>query len=255
MSCFVRQTGPTDLRHFDPEFTHLPVSSSLCNDTLTVTSSIKEAAGAFPGFSYGPPAELSFMWTLISVLGTHRKEEKQDKNCGLSLTLTEGPHQSSLCFLRWRIRLTNRIWSVWMTSCMMWTPPWLHRSYSSASSSQNNKCVPSVYALWDQQTSLSVRSHSDRWRREVPEVQKAVWAMAAAAFIKNYNIIILLTWTFDQCFSRLEWCLLYMSTYVETVFWSSWCDMFFFLCECKIALEDTMVGKVTHSTLKLLWGV
>uniref|UniRef100_A0A665W5P4 Serine/threonine-protein kinase Sgk1-like n=1 Tax=Echeneis naucrates TaxID=173247 RepID=A0A665W5P4_ECHNA len=54
-------TGPTDLRHFDPEFTHLPVSSSLCTDTLTVTSSVKEAAGAFPGFSYGPPADHSFM--------------------------------------------------------------------------------------------------------------------------------------------------------------------------------------------------
>ncbi|XP_059205414.1 STKc_SGK domain-containing protein isoform X1 [Centropristis striata] len=54
-------TGPTDLRHFDPEFTHLPVSSSLCNDTMTVTSSVKEAAGAFPGFSYGPPADHSFM--------------------------------------------------------------------------------------------------------------------------------------------------------------------------------------------------
>lgn len=59
--CCVSQTGPTDLRHFDPEFTHLPVSSSLCTDTLTVTSSVKEAAGAFPGFSYGPPAEHSFM--------------------------------------------------------------------------------------------------------------------------------------------------------------------------------------------------
>lgn len=59
--CVVSQTGPTDLRHFDPEFTHLPVTSSLCTDTLTVTSSIKEAAGAFPGFSYGPPAEHSFM--------------------------------------------------------------------------------------------------------------------------------------------------------------------------------------------------
>ncbi|XP_078123801.1 serine/threonine-protein kinase Sgk1 isoform X2 [Sander vitreus] len=54
-------SGPTDLRHFDPEFTHLPVSSSLCNDTLAATSSIKEAAGAFPGFSYGPPADHSFM--------------------------------------------------------------------------------------------------------------------------------------------------------------------------------------------------
>lgn len=50
-------SGPTDLRHFDPEFTHLPVTSSLCNtDSLLVTASVKEAAGAFPGFSYGPPA-------------------------------------------------------------------------------------------------------------------------------------------------------------------------------------------------------
>ncbi|TNM93058.1 hypothetical protein fugu_018460 [Takifugu bimaculatus] len=54
-------SGPTDLRHFDPEFTHLPVSSSLCTETLTVTSSVTEAAGAFPGFSYGPPAEHFFM--------------------------------------------------------------------------------------------------------------------------------------------------------------------------------------------------
>lgn len=57
----VSQSGPTDLRHFDPEFTHLPVSSSLCTDAPTVTSSVKEAAGAFPGFSYGPPADHSFM--------------------------------------------------------------------------------------------------------------------------------------------------------------------------------------------------
>uniref|UniRef100_A0A8B9RFQ4 Serine/threonine-protein kinase Sgk1 n=1 Tax=Astyanax mexicanus TaxID=7994 RepID=A0A8B9RFQ4_ASTMX len=54
-------TGPTDLRHFDPEFTHLPVSTSLFNtDNLHVTSSVREAAGAFPGFSYGPPADLAF---------------------------------------------------------------------------------------------------------------------------------------------------------------------------------------------------
>lgn len=59
------QSGPTDLRHFDPEFTHLPVSSSLCTDTLTVTSSVREAAGAFPGFSYGPPAEHSFMGDMV----------------------------------------------------------------------------------------------------------------------------------------------------------------------------------------------
>ncbi|KAM4725129.1 serine/threonine-protein kinase Sgk1 isoform 1-T1 [Anableps anableps] len=54
-------SGPTDLRHFDPEFTHLPVSSSLCSDTATVTSSVREAAGAFPGFSYGPPSDHAFM--------------------------------------------------------------------------------------------------------------------------------------------------------------------------------------------------
>uniref|UniRef100_A0A8C5HRJ6 Serine/threonine-protein kinase Sgk1 n=1 Tax=Gouania willdenowi TaxID=441366 RepID=A0A8C5HRJ6_GOUWI len=54
-------SGPTDLRHFDPEFTHLPVSSSLCSDTMTVSSSVKEAAGAFPGFSYGPPADQAFL--------------------------------------------------------------------------------------------------------------------------------------------------------------------------------------------------
>lgn len=57
----VPQSGPTDLRHFDPEFTHLPVTASLCTETLTVTSSVREAAGAFPGFSYGPPADHSFM--------------------------------------------------------------------------------------------------------------------------------------------------------------------------------------------------
>uniref|UniRef100_A0A8B9RFX1 Serine/threonine-protein kinase Sgk1-like n=1 Tax=Astyanax mexicanus TaxID=7994 RepID=A0A8B9RFX1_ASTMX len=58
---FHYSTGPTDLRHFDPEFTHLPVSTSLFNtDNLHVTSSVREAAGAFPGFSYGPPADLAF---------------------------------------------------------------------------------------------------------------------------------------------------------------------------------------------------
>uniref|UniRef100_A0A672K8M7 Serine/threonine-protein kinase Sgk1-like n=1 Tax=Sinocyclocheilus grahami TaxID=75366 RepID=A0A672K8M7_SINGR len=58
---YYKCTGPTDLRHFDPEFTHLPVSTSLCNtDNLHVTSSVREAAGAFPGFSYGPPADHAF---------------------------------------------------------------------------------------------------------------------------------------------------------------------------------------------------
>ncbi|KAK7909297.1 hypothetical protein WMY93_013981 [Mugilogobius chulae] len=54
-------SGPTDLRHFDPEFTHLPVSSSLCTDSMIhLTNSVREAAGAFPGFSYGPPEDHSF---------------------------------------------------------------------------------------------------------------------------------------------------------------------------------------------------
>ncbi|XP_061597505.1 serine/threonine-protein kinase Sgk1-like isoform X2 [Cololabis saira] len=54
-------SGPTDLQHFDPEFTHLPVSSSLLSDAPAATSSIREAAGAFPGFSYGPPQGYAFM--------------------------------------------------------------------------------------------------------------------------------------------------------------------------------------------------
>lgn len=59
--CLASQSGPTDLRHFDPEFTHMPVPASLCNDSLMVTSSVKEAAGAFPGFSYGAPSGQAFM--------------------------------------------------------------------------------------------------------------------------------------------------------------------------------------------------
>ncbi|KAM6992895.1 serine/threonine-protein kinase Sgk1 isoform 2-T2 [Tautogolabrus adspersus] len=49
-------TGPNDLRHFDPEFTDEPVSSSIgCSpDSALVTASIKEAAEAFVGFSYAP---------------------------------------------------------------------------------------------------------------------------------------------------------------------------------------------------------
>ncbi|XP_006631342.1 serine/threonine-protein kinase Sgk1 [Lepisosteus oculatus] len=55
-------SGPTDLRHFDPEFTHLPVPGSLGNtDSILVTSSVREAAGAFPGFSYVPPADDAFL--------------------------------------------------------------------------------------------------------------------------------------------------------------------------------------------------
>uniref|UniRef100_A0A8C7Y2Y3 Serum/glucocorticoid regulated kinase 1 n=1 Tax=Oryzias sinensis TaxID=183150 RepID=A0A8C7Y2Y3_9TELE len=49
-------TGPNDLRHFDPEFTDEPVSSSIgCSpDSALFTASIKEAAEAFVGFSYAP---------------------------------------------------------------------------------------------------------------------------------------------------------------------------------------------------------
>lgn len=50
------QTGPNDLRHFDPEFTDEPVPSSIgCSpDSVLITASIKEAAEAFVGFSYAP---------------------------------------------------------------------------------------------------------------------------------------------------------------------------------------------------------
>lgn len=53
---FLLQTGPNDLRHFDPEFTDEPVPSSIgCSpDSALVTASIKEAAEAFVGFSYAP---------------------------------------------------------------------------------------------------------------------------------------------------------------------------------------------------------
>ncbi|XP_018603449.1 serine/threonine-protein kinase Sgk1-like [Scleropages formosus] len=54
--------GPTDLRHFDPEFTHLPVTGSLCShDSAMATNSMREAAAAFPGFSYGPSAGHAFV--------------------------------------------------------------------------------------------------------------------------------------------------------------------------------------------------
>lgn len=55
-SCLLFQTGPNDLRHFDPEFTDEPVPSSIgCSpDSVLITASIKEAAEAFVGFSYAP---------------------------------------------------------------------------------------------------------------------------------------------------------------------------------------------------------
>uniref|UniRef100_A0A8C1MN58 Serum/glucocorticoid regulated kinase 1 n=1 Tax=Cyprinus carpio TaxID=7962 RepID=A0A8C1MN58_CYPCA len=53
---FLVQTGPNDLRHFDPEFTDEPVPNSIgCSpDSALVTASITEAAEAFLGFSYAP---------------------------------------------------------------------------------------------------------------------------------------------------------------------------------------------------------
>lgn len=54
--------GPVDLQYFDTEFTQLPITNSLQNsDSVLVTSSVREAAGAFPGFSYGPPADDAFL--------------------------------------------------------------------------------------------------------------------------------------------------------------------------------------------------
>ncbi|XP_028674602.2 STKc_SGK domain-containing protein isoform X1 [Erpetoichthys calabaricus] len=54
--------GPTDLRHFDTEFTQQPVPSSLGNsDNMLASNSVREAAEAFPGFSYMPPADDTFL--------------------------------------------------------------------------------------------------------------------------------------------------------------------------------------------------
>ncbi|XP_076784219.1 serine/threonine-protein kinase Sgk1 isoform X1 [Arvicanthis niloticus] len=52
-------SGPSDLRHFDPEFTEEPVPSSIGRspDSILVTASVKEAAEAFLGFSYAPPMD------------------------------------------------------------------------------------------------------------------------------------------------------------------------------------------------------
>jgi len=63
MFCFVflflQQSGPSDLRHFDPEFTEEPVPNSIGRspDSLLLTASVKEAAEAFLGFSYAPPMD------------------------------------------------------------------------------------------------------------------------------------------------------------------------------------------------------
>ncbi|XP_030172249.1 serine/threonine-protein kinase Sgk1 isoform X1 [Lynx canadensis] len=52
-------SGPSDLRHFDPEFTEEPVPSSIGRspDSILLTASVKEAAEAFLGFSYAPPVD------------------------------------------------------------------------------------------------------------------------------------------------------------------------------------------------------
>ncbi|OCT80280.1 hypothetical protein XELAEV_18027098mg [Xenopus laevis] len=52
-------SGPSDLQHFDPEFTEEPVPNSIGQspDSILITASIKEAAEAFMGFSYAPPME------------------------------------------------------------------------------------------------------------------------------------------------------------------------------------------------------
>ncbi|KAI6071276.1 Serine/threonine-protein kinase Sgk1 isoform X2 [Aix galericulata] len=52
-------SGPSDLRHFDPEFTDEPVPNSIGQspDSILITASVKEAAEAFLGFSYAPPVD------------------------------------------------------------------------------------------------------------------------------------------------------------------------------------------------------
>ncbi|KAF2974359.1 hypothetical protein EK904_009919 [Melospiza melodia maxima] len=53
------KSGPSDLRHFDPEFTDEPVPNSIGQspDSILITASVKEAAEAFLGFSYAPPVD------------------------------------------------------------------------------------------------------------------------------------------------------------------------------------------------------
>uniref|UniRef100_A0A8C5VVM6 Serum/glucocorticoid regulated kinase 1 n=1 Tax=Microcebus murinus TaxID=30608 RepID=A0A8C5VVM6_MICMU len=52
-------SGPSDLRHFDPEFTEEQVPNSIGRspDSILITASVKEAAEAFLGFSYAPPMD------------------------------------------------------------------------------------------------------------------------------------------------------------------------------------------------------
>ena len=52
-------SGPSDLGHFDPEFTEEPVPNSIGRspDSILLPASVKEAAEAFLGFSYAPPVD------------------------------------------------------------------------------------------------------------------------------------------------------------------------------------------------------
>ncbi|XP_064604246.1 serine/threonine-protein kinase Sgk3-like isoform X2 [Liolophura sinensis] len=52
-------SGQLDLKHFDPEFVREPVPASLGKsaDQKLVSASVREADGAFLGFSYVPPSE------------------------------------------------------------------------------------------------------------------------------------------------------------------------------------------------------
>ncbi|XP_072410046.1 serine/threonine-protein kinase Sgk1 isoform X3 [Chiloscyllium punctatum] len=52
-------SGPSDLQHFDPEFTEEPVPNSIGRspDNALITASVKEASEAFLGFSYAPPLD------------------------------------------------------------------------------------------------------------------------------------------------------------------------------------------------------
>ncbi|XP_043573287.1 STKc_SGK domain-containing protein isoform X1 [Chiloscyllium plagiosum] len=55
--------GPTDLQHFDPEFTQQPVPTSVASspEDFLITASAQEAAEAFLGFSYVPPGDGTYL--------------------------------------------------------------------------------------------------------------------------------------------------------------------------------------------------
>uniref|UniRef100_UPI00398E5388 serine/threonine-protein kinase Sgk1 n=1 Tax=Pristiophorus japonicus TaxID=55135 RepID=UPI00398E5388 len=56
-------SGPTDLQHFDPEFTQQPVPNSVASSSedFLITSSTSEVAEAFLGFSYVPPVDNTYL--------------------------------------------------------------------------------------------------------------------------------------------------------------------------------------------------